>query len=222
MPHLHTSADKSGQVQSGRIEAPERRHAMQRLQAKGLTPVVLKISDSGGGRKSVARLNGFFSTLRSKPEPKNEAETTVQRGGGQREKVGLAVLKRLMELHGSGLPAGDSIRILSQRLSEKEQKTVVSALWRDLSEGATLAGAMSRKPKYFSGSICYVIEAGEATGNLTPVLRKVIEYLEEKQAIRQKMLASMVYPGVICCVALAVVVLFMTVLLPKNQGLLTK
>jgi type II secretory pathway component PulF len=127
-----------------------------------------------------------------------------------------------MELHGSGLPVGDSIRILSQRLTDKEQAAIVQTLWRDLSEGSTLAGAMSRQARYFPSSISYVIEAGEATGNLAPILRKVIDYLEEKEAIRKKMLASMVYPAFICTVAIAVVILFMTVLLPQIQSMLDR
>jgi general secretion pathway protein F len=127
-----------------------------------------------------------------------------------------------MELHGSGLPVGDSIRILSQRLSDKEQGAIAQTLWRDLSEGSTLAGAMSRQPRCFPSSISYVIEAGEATGNLAPVLRKVIDYLEEKQGIRKKMIASMAYPAFICTIATAVVILFMTVLLPQIQGMLDR
>ena len=74
----------------------------------------------------------------------------------------------------------------------------------------------------FPSSISYVIEAGEATGNLGPILRKVIDYLEEKEAIRKKMIASMVYPAFICTVAIAVVILFMTVLLPQIQGMLDR
>ena len=66
------------------------------------------------------------------------------------------------------------------------------------------------------------MEAGEATGHLAPILRKIVEHLEEKAAIRQKMLASMAYPAVICAVALIVVVLFLTVLLPRIQDMLSR
>ena len=217
----YKARNRDGSVVSGRIEASERRVAMQRLVADGLSPVTLKAA-SAKGSSPLARIGEKLRAL--KPEQSSGADETRQahKKGAKRERVGLAVLKRLLELHGSGLPAGDSIRILSQRLSEREQKALATALWRDLSEGATLAGAMSRQPKYFSGSVSYVVEAGEATGNLAPILRKVIEYLEEKQAIRQKMIASMAYPAFICTIAIAVVILFMTVLLPQIQGMLDR
>ena len=140
---------------------------------------------------------GNQKTKRADEELKTPSKSS---GAPKRERIGLVFLTRLLELHASGLPVGDSIRILSQRLSNPEQKQLATSLWRDLSEGATLAGALTRQPRYFSASITYVIEAGEATGNLAPILRKVIHFLEEKQAIRQKMLASMAYPGFISVV----------------------
>ena len=217
----YKAREKGGTIVSGTIEAAERRLAMQRLQAQGLSPVTLK--EGATGAPSVfAKIGERAKALRSNRNAKGGNENSQKQRGAKRESVGLLVLKRLMELHGSGLPVGDSIRILSQRLSDKEQGAIAQTLWRDLSEGSTLAGAMSRQPRCFPSSISYVIEAGEATGNLAPVLRKVIDYLEEKQGIRKKMIASMAYPAFICTIATAVVILFMTVLLPQIQGMLDR
>lgn len=217
----YKARNHDGVVTSGQIEASERRVAMRKLQADGLSPVTLKEASSKSS-SALTKIREKFKALGGNTSPDKQSDSAPRTGRAKREHVGLAVMKRLLELHGSGLPAGDSIRILSQRLSEKEQKALSAALWRDLSEGATLAGAMARQPKYFSSSVSYVIEAGEATGSLAPILRKVIEHLEEKQAIRKKMLASMAYPGFICTVAVAVVILFITVLLPQIQGMLDR
>jgi type II secretory pathway component PulF len=217
----YKAREKDGTIVSGTIEAAERRLAMQRLQAQGLSPVTLK-EGATGAPSAFAKIGERAKALRSNRNAKGGSENSQKQRGAKRESVGLLVLKRLMELHGSGLPVGDSIRILSQRLSDKEQGAIAQTLWRDLSEGSTLAGAMSRQPRCFPSSISYVIEAGEATGNLAPVLRKVIDYLEEKQGIRKKMIASMAYPAFICTIATAVVILFMTVLLPQIQGMLDR
>lgn len=217
----YKARDSKGAIVSGSVDANERRLAMQRLQAQGLSPISVK--EASVGRPSVfSKLGDRMKALKTTSSGKQSDESTQKHKGAQKESVGLVVLNRLMELHSSGLPVGDSIRILSQRLSDKEQKKIVQTLWRDLSEGSTLAGAMSRQPRYFPGSISYVIEAGEATGNLAPILRKVIDYLEEKQAIRKKMIASMIYPAIVCTVAIAVVILFMTVLLPQIQGMMER
>ena len=191
----YKARDATGNIVSGSTEGSERRMVMQRLQAQGLSPIAVKEASSPDG-SPLAKLSERAKRWKVFGSGKTDSEDERQKqSGARREGIGLVVLKRLMELHSSGLPVGDSIRILSQRLSNREQKAIVQKLWRDLSEGATLAAAMSRQPRYFPGSISYVIEAGEATGNLAPILRKVIDYLEEKEAIRKKMIASMVYPA---------------------------
>jgi type II secretory pathway component PulF len=217
----YRARNKEGAVVSGSIEASERRIAMQRLQAQSLSPLTLKEAEAGGS-SFLAKLKERSKALKNSRSDKDATKGPGKARGSKREGIGLTVLKRLMELHSSGLPIGDSIRILSQRLSDKEQRGIVQTLWRDLSEGATLAVAMTHQPRYFPSSISYVIEAGEATGNLAPILRKVIDYLEEKEAIRKKMIASMAYPSFICTVAIGVVVLFMTVLLPQIQGMMDR
>ncbi|MEN8663118.1 MAG: type II secretion system F family protein [Lentimonas sp.] len=224
MPDFDYKArQKDGKVSTGSVEAPDRRQAMQRLQEQQLRPITLK--QRAAKKPSVLQgLLGGLSVFKPKQPSSNSTsdEPAAKGKSPKRERVGLNFLKRLMELHGSGLPIGDSIRILSQRLSDPEQKQLANGLWRDLSEGHTLASALERQPKYYSGSITYVIEAGEATGSLAPILRKVIDYLEEKQAIRQKVVTSMAYPAFICFVAFIVVIIFLLVLLPEIQSMLQK
>lgn len=228
MPQFDYKARQpDGSVVNGRIEGGDRRQATLRLRRQGLHPVTLKELTPNGDsiwrkiRDKARTLNQAGQN--KKPDESGDGSARRQQGKSpKREKVGLALLNRLLELHSSGLPVGDAIRILGQRLSNPEQKQLAGALWRDLSEGYTLANALEHQPRYFSASITHVIEAGEATGNLAPILRKIIDYLEEKQAIRQKMLASMTYPAFICTIALGVMILFLTVLLPEIEGMLDR
>jgi type II secretory pathway component PulF len=226
MPQFEYKAkQQGGKTLIGTIEAVDRRQAVQRLREQKLRPISLREVSASKYKNSVLSwLSDKTKSLKSqKTEIEDDKLKATQSGGTpKREKAGLSFLNRLLELHASGLPIGDSIRILSQRLSNPEQKKLAATLWRELREGATFAGALTRQPRYFSNSIAYVIEAGEATGNLAPILQKVINFLEEKQAIRQKMLASMAYPGFICTVAFVVVIIFLTVLLPQIQKMLDR
>lgn len=219
----YKARQQNGSTTTGTIESTDRRQAAQRLREQQLSPITLK-ETSVSKHSALSRLFDKTKSLKSSKADTAGNELKISKSGGtpKRERSGLAFLTRLLELHASGLPIGDSIRILSQRLSDPEQRQLATTLWRDLSEGATLAGALTRQSRYFSNSITYVIEAGEATGNLAPILRKVIDFLEEKQAIRQKMISSMAYPTFICLVALVVVVIFLTVLLPQIQSMLNR
>ncbi len=226
MPQFEYKArERDGTISTGTIDTVDRRQASQRLKEQQLTPITLKQTVVKSRSKSFSHLFNKTPKRKSTPVAADGSESAAPKTSGRgptREKIGLEFLKRLIELHGSGLPIGDSIRILSQRLSDPEQKELASSIWRDLSEGSTLANALSRQSKYYAASVTYVIEAGEATGSLSPVLRKVINYLEEKQAIRKKMLSSMAYPGFVCTVAFGVVIVFLVVLLPQIQSMLDK
>ncbi|MGE4550295.1 MAG: type II secretion system F family protein, partial [Opitutales bacterium] len=140
--------------------------------------------------------------------------------GKSGEQAGLAFLKRLHELHSSGMPVADSVKLLNQRLSDPVQKQIAATLWKELSEGRSLARAMRRMGGIFGASSTYVVEAGEATGNVAPILAKIIAHLEESRGIRKKVMASMAYPTFICCVAFGVVIFFLLYLLPQIQDML--
>ena len=79
---------------------------------------------------------------------------------------------------------------------------------------------MRQLPQFFSESSTFVIEAGEATGNVSPILRKIISYLEEKREIRSKVLSSMSYPIFVCLMAFGVVLFFLFFLLEKIESML--
>ncbi len=251
MTHFsYTYRTTEGQLSDGSLSAADRRQALVMLKKKGVIAIKLVAEEEankdvqkiGRSKKSilsnllnVKRHNnegGSSTTDRGKRDQKrvnnsasevDSAHSLNSRGTTAKgEGIGLSLLKRLYELHKSGMPIGDAIRILQNRLSEHTQKTLAIGIWRDLSEGLTLAQALARRKRYFTASVSHVIQAGEATGNLCPVLAKVIQYLDEKRAIRKKMIASMTYPAFVSLVAVLVVILFLTVLLPQIEGMLQR
>ena len=84
------------------------------------------------------------------------------------------------------MPIAESVKLLNLRLSDPYQKEIAGKLWKELAEGRTLSRAMLLLPQYFSESSTFVVEAGEATGNLAPILAKIILHIEEKREIKNK------------------------------------
>ena len=208
------------------LNALDRKQALMLLKKQGIVALKLEELNADQAKKSSKKMNllHWISIKKGATNTKQTGQNFTKQGSttAKGEVAGLNLLKRLYELHKSGMPIGDAVRTLQNRLSDREQKALVMGIWRDLSEGLTLAKALSRRTRFFTPSVCHVIQAGEATGHLAPVLAKVIQYLEEKQAIRKKMLSSMAYPSFVTLVALLVVVLFLTVLLPQIEGMLER
>lgn len=251
MTHFsYTYRTTEGHLSNGSLSAADRRQALILLKKQEIVAIKLvaeaevntatqKISHSKksilsnllnfkrqntvDGHSTAAQDEGTLQTVKANQSGIDPAHSTTSGGTTAKgEGIGLNLLKRLYELHKSGMPIGDAIRILQNRLSERTQKALAIGIWRDLSEGLTLAQALARRRRYFTPSVSHVIQAGEATGNLCPVLEKVIQYLDEKRAIRKKMIASMTYPAFVSLVAVLVVILFLTVLLPQIEGMLQR
>ena len=222
----YTYRNPEGALSTQTLNALDRKQALMLLKKQGVVALKLEESNPNQANKASKKMNlaQWMGGKKKASNPKHAEKDFSTKGSttAKGEGIGLNLLKRLYELHKSGMPIGDAVRILQNRLSDREQKALVIGIWRDLSEGLTLAKALSKRTRFFTPSVCHVIQAGEATGHLAPVLAKVIQYLEEKQAIRKKMLSSMAYPSFVTVVALLVVVLFLTVLLPQIEGMLER
>ena len=136
-------------------------------------------------------------------------------------KVALPFLTRMLQLHGAGLPIGDTLKILQTRIQDENLKELAIVLWRDLSEGKSLGTAMKNYPNIFGDDIVYPIEAAEATGNLAPVLHDIIRLLKEREELKKKVISGMSYPVVVSIIAIGVVIFFLFFLLPRIESMLT-
>ncbi len=210
----------TGEIQTGVMDAPDRRTVMARLRAKELRP--MDITAKGGAAAAAAVSQAKQSIVPEATETKATGPIKIlepEEFAG--EKIGLAFLKKLYQLNGGGMPLGDSIRLLSVRVSDPKQASLATRLWKDISEGRTFANALRNYPKNFTTSTVSLIEAGETTGNLVPVFKNVIELLEERAALQKKILGGLAYPLFICTLAFGVMLLFLYFLLPQISKMMT-
>jgi len=208
----YVGIDIRGRTSSGEIVANDIKDARLKIKQTGLTPV--KVKPIGGESKAKAKPKKSESSISKSHGGKKRSV------GGKGEKIGLEFLKRLLELHSSGMPVAEAVKLLNQRLSDPGQKEIAGVLWKELAEGKTLSRSMRNLPQYFSESSSFVIEAGEATGNVSPILKKIISHLEEKREIRAKVLGSMAYPVFVGVIAFGVVLFFLFFLLPQIEEML--
>ena len=201
-----------GKSANGTITAKNLKEAKSILDDKGLKPLNL-VASKATNKKKNSKQNKKLASL-------SFSRSQITKGSQKGERLGLEFLKRLHELHSSGMPIAESVKLLNLRLSDPYQKDIAASLWKELAEGRTLSRAMRLLPQYFSESSTFVVEAGEATGNLAPILEKIIFHLEEKREIRSKVIGSMTYPIFVGLVAFGVVLFFLFFLLPQIQQML--
>ena len=132
MPTYHYKGIKtSGETTTGSIDAASRQQASKVLSSRGIRPTYLSEEQF----KAKSKFLGLGLTSKKKGSLLKGKKNITQ-----------PFLSKLLQLHKSGMPVGDAIKTLSDRLTEPDQKELAQRIWQDLSEGLTLANSMKKFP----------------------------------------------------------------------------
>ncbi len=221
MPRFaYTARDRSGQAVADELEAPSRKDALRRLQARGLQPLKLDEHSAAAAPRKAKKPKP--TAVRGTPTAPADASTAPRRTGKIKYNRGhrLPFLQAVYDLTSSGLSAGEAIRLLATRLKNPVLKGLSTEVWERLSEGANLSRALMDFPQVFDESTINLIQAGEATGNLNDTLARIIEHLTEQREMQRQLLNALAYPIFMTVVATGVILFFLFFLLPRLQTLL--
>src|SRR5256885_1133626 len=79
----------------------------------------------------------------------------------------------------------------------------------------SLSDAMSTQPKVFSDLFVNMVRAGEQSGALVEVLKRLADHYERFAEVQSKFVSALIYPAVVACVGVVIIIFFMTFMLPK-------
>lgn len=119
----------------------------------------------------------------------------------------------------AGLSLPDAIRILESQASNKQFVQMLSDIEHQIVGGGNLADALSKYPDSFSTIYVSLIRAGESSGNLDQVLVRLADNLEAQREFAGKIKGAMIYPVIIIIGMVGVVIVMMTVVMPKLTDL---
>jgi type IV pilus assembly protein PilC len=114
----------------------------------------------------------------------------------------------------AGLPILRALDLLSTRAASPKLRPVVTQIRDRVREGKSLSEAVD-EAGVFSKVYSTAILAGEKSGNLSGVLEYYIAYQQVSTGVRKKIIASLVYPVLLICVAAVIVTYLVTVVIPK-------
>ncbi|MGF1453490.1 MAG: type II secretion system F family protein [Opitutales bacterium] len=207
---------------SGSLEATDRRLAARKLQARGIRPSVLKAKAGKGGAGSRLEATRVEPVVVETAKPEQASKLTLFKKKKTGVEVSLPFFRKLLQLHSNGMSAGDALHLMAQRMNEPGLKEVSERTYRDLSEGRTLATSMRTQPEIYTETQAHLIEAGEATGNLSPILTNLIDSLERSEELKKKLRSAMAYPAFLSFFAFMVVGVFLFYLLPMIQRMMSQ
>lgn len=114
----------------------------------------------------------------------------------------------------SGLSIGKALNILIEQGEKPKIREALIGVNGDLKRGETLASSMRKRKDVFPNLLTSMIDAGERSGNLDIILKRMSEYYEKEIKIRGKIKSAMIYPIVLGVVAIIAITFILTFVMP--------
>jgi len=194
--------DEAGKSQSGLLEADNAKAARAQLRARSLVPLAVNpvgvaANDATGASRSRFSRRVFSASS-------------------------LAVWTRqLAGLVAAGLPLERALSALGDEAEDPRQRELVAHLKSEVNAGSPFARALATAPREFDEVYRAVVAAGEQSGALGTVLEKLADDLEDRQALRAKVTGAMMYPAIVSLVAVLIVIVLMTYVVPQIANVFT-
>ena len=114
----------------------------------------------------------------------------------------------------------ESLAALIEQAEDPNLKQVMSDVKVQVNEGLPLSSAMARHPGCFGELYVNMVTAGETAGNLEAVLLRLADFLESQNKLRAKVMSAMMYPIIMTVLAVGILTLLMTTVVPKVTAIL--
>ncbi len=196
--YAYKALNASGRNKNGVLEGDNARQIRQQLRDQGLIPLeVEQVAD-----KERKASKGNFRLF----QPRISASD-------------LALLTRqIATLIESALPIEEALFAVAEQCEKPRQKNMMMAVRSKVVEGHSLADALSEFPHVFDDLFVAMVAAGEKSGHLDTVLNRLADYTEKRQQTRSQITQALVYPMIMLFFAFGIVMLLLTVVVPKIVG----
>ena len=170
-------------------------------------------------------------------EPPAEGEDSAQPTGGSRLQAIMQFeltpkkVKRKDLMHFSrqmavfikaGIPIIDALETIASEVKHKFFKSMLDEAAASLRAGSTFSGALEPHadalPPYYMG----IIRTAELTGRLDDALDQLADYIDRDIEARQKIVSALTYPTIVALMAVVVVIVLVSFVLPRFKHFFTQ
>ncbi len=131
----------------------------------------------------------------------------------------ILLYRQLAMLLESGIDIAASLDLLQQQATNRALKKVLDEVTSDVRSGGQLSTALDKHPKIFSTVYCRLLGVGEQSGDLETLLRQVADYMEKEAATAKETKGALMMPAITAVIAVVVIGLMVTFILPSFGGL---
>ena len=115
----------------------------------------------------------------------------------------------------AGIPIMEALEVIQEETTDKLLRKILMEMIEDLKAGDTFAAAAAAHPEAFPNFYIGILQSAELTGNLDSVLDQLADYIERDMEARSTLTSALIYPGVVACMSVGVVVVLATFVMPR-------
>jgi general secretion pathway protein F len=188
--YKYEALDAQGRTVTGVLQADTARQARAQLRAQGLLP------------SAVDRLR-----------TRERARSPWAQGLPSAE---LSLLTRQMAtLLAAGLTVEQALTALIESSEEPMTREVLGGVKTEVMGGLSLSAALGSYTKSFPDFYLALVHGGEESGALPMVLQHLAEYLDTRQALKQKTSLALLYPALVTIIAIVIVAGLLMYVVPQ-------
>ncbi len=196
----YQAIDQTGAKQDGSIDAVSRDVAISSLQRRGLS--ISSIVESDPDAKSL--LGSKFTLFESVTN---------------RDVVLLS--RQIATLFEAQVSALRVFRLLAAESEKPFMGRILTEVGDDLQAGSPISKALSKHPKVFSAFYVNMVKAGEESGKLDQTFLYLADYLDRSYEVMSRAKNALIYPAFVVATFLVVMILMMTMVIPRISSILT-
>jgi general secretion pathway protein F len=131
----------------------------------------------------------------------------------QREQAILT--RQIASLLTAGLPLGETLSVLTDQSERDYVRELMAAIRGEVLGGHSFANALAEHPRDFPEIYRALVAAGEHTGKLGLVLSRLADYIEQRNALKQKIVLAFTYPAIVTLIAFGIVTFLLSYVVPQ-------
>lgn len=181
--------DQKGKHRSGFIEALDEKEAKEKLREQGL----------------------FITKLSTKAQVASKQNLK----GDQL----ISFTLQLSQLVNAGIPLYESLVAIEEQVRGESFHRIVLSLCEQVKTGISLSQAMGQYPGSFDRLYCSMIAAGEAVGELGPILDKLTQLLTKQMKLKKQLATALIYPAILGTFSVVVIGVLLGFVVPSLEGI---
>ena len=134
----------------------------------------------------------------------------------------LIFTEQLAHLLQAGMTLDEGLGVLQKRLKHPRVQQMTRALHQALVDGRSFSQALRDFPRIFPAIYVNLIAAGEASGALPDILRRLVSHLMQAKNLRDRVQQALIYPAFLAIAGAALITVFITFMVPQLTSFMTQ